>query len=258
MPLDVFPLWLVFVAALSIIICANEIGFRFGRARARRPQYEQEPTVGGIVAAELGLLAFMLAFTFGMGATRFEARREALLDEANAIGTTYLRTQFLDDRARTEARQLLIEYVDVRLSAVADGKLDTGIRRSAEIQSSLWERAVSAAHADARSIPVGLFVESLNTMIDLHSKRMTMGLRNRIPTIVWIVLMVVAALSFGSMGYSNGLVGAQRTPVIFPVALSFAVVLGLVVDVDRPQEGMLRVSQQPMIELRATMQDTKQ
>ena len=83
--LDVLPLWAVFVAALAMILLSAELGHRVGRVRFRRAEHEKEPTVGGIVAAELGLLAFLLAFTFGLAASRFEARRDTLLDEANAV-----------------------------------------------------------------------------------------------------------------------------------------------------------------------------
>ncbi len=84
-----------------------------------------------------------------------------------------------------------------------------------------------------------------------------MGLRTRIPTTVWVVLLVVSALSFGGMGYHSGLTGKSRSPAVLPVAVTFAAVIWMVVDLDRPQEGLLRVSQQPTIELRGTMDEPK-
>jgi hypothetical protein len=255
--LDVLPLWAVFVVSLAIILIAAETGHRLGQVRLRRTEHEKEPTVGGIVAAELGLLAFLLAFTFGLAASRFEARRETLLDEANAIGTTYLRANMLQDPQRTEIRRLLREYVDARLATVEEGKLESGIRRSTELHGQLWKEAVTAAEKAPRSIPTGLFIQSLNELIDLHAKRLLVGIRSRVPMIVWLVLITVAVFSFGSMGYHSGLTGASRSPVVLPLALTFAVVMWMVVDLDRPQEGLLRVSQKPMIELRSTMDESK-
>jgi hypothetical protein len=255
--LDFAPLWAVFVGSLAIALVAAEVGHRLGRVRYRNAEHEKEPTVGGIVAAELGLLAFLLAFTFGLAASRFEARRESLLDEANAIGTTFLRAKMLPEPEQTEIRQLLREYVDVRLAAVQDGQLESGIRRSGEIHDELWKRAVTAAEKDQRSVPTGLFIQSLNELIDLHAKRLLVGIRSRIPITVWFVLFTVAILSFGSLGYSSGLTGARRSPVVLTIALTFAFVLWMVVDLDRPQEGFLRVSQQPMIELRSSMAEPK-
>src|SRR5262245_32732537 len=141
--LDIVPLWAVFALALALIALSAELGYRLGRARQREAQHEKEPTVGGIVAAELGLLAFLLAFTFGMAAPRFESRRQALLDEANAIGTTYLRAKMLPDPEGSEIRQQLREYVDVRLAAVQENDVESGAKRSAELQDQLWTRAVA-------------------------------------------------------------------------------------------------------------------
>src|SRR5262245_30926773 len=115
--LDVLPLWLVFAALLAVMLSAAEVGYRLGQMRHRQSGHEKEPTVGGIVAAELGLFAFLLAFTFGLAGARFEARRETLLDEANAIGTSYLRSKLLPEPQRTEVQKLLREYVDIRLAA---------------------------------------------------------------------------------------------------------------------------------------------
>jgi hypothetical protein len=255
--LDFAPLWAVFAGSLAIALVAAEIGHRLGRVRYRNAEHEKEPTVGGIVAAELGLLAFLLAFTFGLAASRFEARRETLLDEANAIGTTFLRSQMLPEPEQSEIRRLLREYVDLRLAAVQEAQLEPGIQRSIQIQDELWKKAVSAAEKDARSIPTGLFIQSLNDLIDLHAKRLLVGLRSRIPMTVWLVLFTVAALSFGSLGYHSGLTGARRSPIVLTLAITFAFVLWMVIDLDRPLEGFLRISQQPMIELRSTMNEPK-
>ena len=250
---DIVPLWMVFALSLFASLIAGEIGHQLGRIR-QRAEHEREPTVGGIVAAELGLLAFLLAFTFSLAASRFEARREALLEEANAIGTTFLRAEMLPEPERTAIRQELRDYVDVRLTAVEEGNLESGIRRSAELQNQLWKGAVAAAEKDLRSIPTGLFIQSLNSVIDLHARRLFVVLGSRIPTLVWLVLFGVAVLSFGSMGYQSGITGARRSPVALTLALTFAAVMWMVVDLDRPQEGLLRVSQKPMIELRNTME----
>ncbi len=249
-PLDVLPLWALLVATLVGILLAVEGGYRLGRLRGARSKHEKEAPVGGMVAAELGLLAFLLAFTFGMAASRYEARRHVLLDETNAIGTAYLRAGLLPESHRAEVRRLLREYVDVRLAAVQEGSFEAGIRRSNELQGRLWSEAVAAAEKDPRSVSSGLFLQALNEVIDLHAKRLMLAVRNRIPPPVWAVLLAVAVLSFGAMGYHEGLTGTGRSPAVLAIALTFAAVIWLIADLDRPQLGLLRVSQQPMIELR--------
>src|SRR5919205_2752120 len=107
--LDPFPLWTIFPTSVAIALISVEAGYRLAQSRQRRSQ-EKEAPVGGMAGATLGLLAFMLAFTFGMAASRFEDRRQVLLAEANAIGTTYLRSKMLAEPMRTDAQNLLREY----------------------------------------------------------------------------------------------------------------------------------------------------
>ena len=257
LPLDALPLSVVFIATILTMVLANECGYRLGQARSRRKDRESETPVGGMVGAELGLLGFLLAFTFGIAAARFDTRREIVLDEANAIGTTYLRAAMLPEPNRTEVRRLLREYTDVRIAATQGASVDAAIRRSEDLHARLWAQAVGAADQDPRSVPIGLFVQALNEVIDLHAKRVTASLRSRIPTAVWLVLFGVAVFAFVAMGYHVGLIRTSRSPGIVVVALTFAAVIWLVVDLDRPAQGWLRVSQQPMLDLRSTMDAAK-
>jgi hypothetical protein len=252
-PLDALPLWGLFLAILLLVLLSVEGGYRLGQYRRSRSEEEKEATVGAMVGATLGLLAFLLAFTFGLAATRFDTRRQVLLDEANAIGTTYLRAGMLPDR-REDIRTLLRDYVEARLEAVRSGNVTAGIRRSEQLQDQLWAQAVAIGETHRTSIVVGLFVQSLNEVIDLHAKRVTAGLRNRIPGAIWVALFAVAVLSLGAMGYHAGLSRTSRSLAELAVAFTFAVVIGLIADLDRPQEGVLQVSQQALMDLRQSMQ----
>src|SRR5262245_31057916 len=256
-PLDALPLWAIFAATIAMIVLANECGYRLGQARSRQKDRESESPVGGMVGAELGLLAFLLAFTFGIAATRFDTRREVVLAEANAIGTAYLRAAMLPEPHRAEVRRLLRDYTDVRIGAREGASLEGAIHRSEELHGRLWAEAVSAAEKDPRSVPVGLFIQAVNDVIDVHTKRLTASVRSRIPIAVWVVLYGVAILAFIAMGYHVGLVRTSRSPGIVAVALTFAAVMWLVVDLDRPAEGWLTVNQQAMIDVRHSMDATK-
>ncbi len=250
--LDVLPLWGIFLAVLLLVTAAIECGYRLGNYRHHQSGDEKEAPVGAMVGATLGLLAFMLAFTFGMAAERFDTRKRLVLDEANAIGTTYLRTAMLPER-RDEIRALLRSYVDVRLDAVRSGRVAEQILKSEEIQGQLWSSATAIGVQHPDSIVVGLFVASLNEVIDLHAKRVTAGLRNRIPGAIWGVLLTIATLSLAAMGYHAGLAGTIRSLAIIVVAVTFSAVIALIADLDRPQEGALIVSQQALIDLRQSM-----
>ena len=252
-PLDLLPIWGVFLATVAVVLLAVEGGFRLGQYRRRRSEQEDRPPVGEMVAATLALLAFMLAFTFGLAASRFDVRRGLVIDEANAIGTTYLRAGLLPEPHRSDVRSLLREYVDVRLEAVQPGKLSRSIGRSEELHARLWAHAVAVGEKNPGSIVVGLFIASLNEVIDLHAKRLALGVRNRIPGTIWAALYFVAIIGTSVMGYHAGLAGSGRSLAILPLVLAFSVVITLIADLDRPQEGFLRVGQQPMIDLQRTM-----
>jgi len=251
-PLDALPLWALFVFILAVVLLSVECGYRLGKYRRSRHEEEKEAPLGTMVGATLGLLAFILAFTFGLAAARFDTRRQVLLNEANAIGTTYLRAGMLPDRAQ-QIRGLLRDYVGARLEAVQSGKVAEGVRRSEEIQQQVWLEAETVGQKNPNSIVVGLFVQSLNQMIDVHAERLQAGLRSRIPAAIWVGLFAVAALSLSTMGYHAGLSGTRRSLAIVAVAVTFSVVIELIADLDRPQEGVLRISQQALLDVQRSM-----
>ena len=255
--IDILPLWALFIFILVVVLLSVEGGYRLGKYRRSRREEEKEAPLGTMVGATLGLLAFILAFTFGLAAARFDSRRQVLLDEANAIGTTYLRAGMLPERGE-QIRGLLRDYVGARLEAVRSGNVAEGIRRSEDIQQNVWSEAEALGQKNANSIVVGLFVQSLNQMIDLHAERLQAGLRSRIPGAIWLGLFAVAALSLATMGYHAGLSGTRRSLAVFAVAIAFSVVIELIADLDRPQEGVLRVSQQALLDVQRSMAPPQQ
>ena len=250
--LDSLPLWTIFPITVAIALLSVEVGYRVAKNRQQHAAEEKESPVGGMVGATLGLLAFMLAFTFGLAASRFEDRRQVLLSEANAIGTTYLRAKMLPEPMRTEAQNLLREYVDVRLDAVQPGKLDQAVVKSEELQNRLWSLAIATTEKD-RSVITGLYIQSLNEVIDLHAERVMAGLRSRVPGAIWIVLYLLAILAMIILGYHAALANSRRSIAVIALIFGFSSVLFLIADLDRPGQGTLQVSQQAMIDLRNSM-----
>ena len=161
------------------------------------------------------MLAFMLAFTFGMAGSINEARKGIVLEEANAIGTAYLRAQILPEPSSSKIKGFLHEYVDVRLKGAQAGQLKNieqlkqAIARSEELHNELWALSVSLAKENPSSIFAGLFVDSLNEVIDLHSTRVTKAIHSRIPKSIIITLYFVAILTMTLMGYHAGLTGTR-------------------------------------------------
>jgi len=251
-PLDSLPLWAVFGTTLVLIFLALEAGFWFGKWRQRRSAQEREAPVGEIVAAVLGLLAFLLAFTFGMAASRFDTRQELVLEEADAIGTTYLRAALVPEPERTEIRNLLRDYVDLSLEAVQPRMTAQARARFDELKGRLWAQAVIVGEKKPTPI-TGLFIEALNHVFDLHDKRVTLIMRNRIPVTIWVALYFTAILGMAGVGYNSGLTSRIRTRATLTLVVTFSGVLWMIVDLDRPQEKLFKVSQQAMIDLRKSM-----
>lgn len=254
-PLDVIPFWCLFIVATVLLAVAMEGGYRLGRWRHVHVVEERENPVGAMVASILGLLALVLGFTFNMAATRFDLRRETVLEEANAIGTAFLRAKLLPEPQRSIVSVLLREYVDVRLQAIQQLTIAKSIARSEEIHDLLWAQAVSVAEVHPTPI-TGLFIQSLNDVIDLHSKRVMVGLRNRISIVIWAGLTGLALLGMFSVGYQAGLSATRRSPAMLALILAFVFVMYLIADLDRVHQGLFQISQQSMLDLQRSMNTT--
>lgn len=245
--MDALPLWALYLITASIVLISIEAGWQMGNYRRLKSQDENKAPVGAAVGATLGLLAFLLAFTFGLAANRFDNRKQIVLQEANAIGTTYLRVDFLPVELQAEARSLLREYAALRSGGFKVVLNPEGMSRAATTQDELWVLAARAAQS-SDTISTGLFIQSLNEMIDMDAVRVT-ALRNRIPDAIWIMLALVTVFSMIALGYQFGLTGTRSWATTLFLVLVFTPVILLIADLDRPQAGLLQVSQQPLIDL---------
>lgn len=246
---DYFPLWLLFVLTALLVLVSIEAGYRIGEFRRRRSPHTSDVPIGSAISSTLGLLAFLLAFTFGMSATRFDMRRQLLLDEVNAIGTCYLRADFVPEIQREPLRITLREYVHVRAELSQHPQtLSDDLARSQKLLDEMWEIAGSVGRANSESVMVSLFVDSLNSVIDFHTKRTVVG-GYRIPNVIWDSLYLVSILSMAGVGYQFGMASRRDLAVSLLLTLAFSVVMGLIADLERGFEGTMQVSQQPMVDL---------
>lgn len=245
--LDSLPILLVFVAFALVAMLFYEAGFRLGRWWQDRTPGEQEGPTGMLVGSILALLAFLLAVTMGMAADRFDARRAIVLTEANAIGTAYLRAGYLPQPASDQVRELLREYVPLRIVLTASKDIQADIAKSVEIQNEIWAITEQVAR-DHGSDVIALFVESVNDVIDVHESRVTAG-SARVPETILLLLIGGAALSLGMVGYNAGLTGRRSLLSAVVLIVALGAVIMIVVDLDRPREGFIQVSQQPLMDL---------
>lgn len=239
---------------LAAILLAYELCFRMGRYYQRHTDEEVKIQTNAIQAGILGLLALLLGFTFNMALQRFDNRSYAVINEANAIGTALLRTKLLPAPYDSMNHALLQDYVDLRIE-ISDLDL-TEIserasinKRTDDIQREIWDNSIKAAELDPRPVTTGYFINSLNDLIDARGERNAI-LQRHVPESILLLLFIVFIIVGALMGYTAGL-GLKRayTPtLIFNVLI--ILVLFIIIDLDRPKRGLIKVKQDSLIELK--------
>jgi hypothetical protein len=243
-------------ALLAVIVIGTTVlGVVIGRSLRRHTETLREP-FGVLQAAILGFMGLILAFGLSLAVGRSEARRTALVDDANAIGTTYLRAQTLHEPARSASLALLQRYATVELSlthAVPDSPRERrALAVSGGMQRQLWSIAgQSLAAAPVASAP-RLYLESLNAMIDAQGVRVA-ALNNRVPTTVLLLEIIGAAVALGLLAVYLAMLGRGVAPVFVAAALVTGILL-VTFDLDRPTRGFIRDPTTPLTSLIASMQ----
>jgi hypothetical protein len=254
--LDPIPVGLVFVLVCVVALAMYEMGLRLGRLARQRSPEAVDSGQGQLVGALVGMLAFLLAVSMSMASDRFNTRRTIIRDEANTIETTFLRAGYLADPHKDVIRNLLREYVPLRVIQNSDlAQIEENNVRSTDLHEKLWTQTEILVRTTQDTPSLGLFIESVNELIDLHTTRVTAAIYSRVPETVLLVLLVGAVMTMGVVGYNAGLTtrGSMVTTVMLTIALG--AVLTLVIDLDRPRDGFLQVSQQPLIDLRKKLSD---
>jgi hypothetical protein len=247
-----YSLLTIFLVGLAAIFAASELGWHFGM----RNEGRGGANISTLESAMLGLLALMIGFTFAMALSRFEARREAVLNEANAIGTAALRARLLPDPHRAETLKLLREYIKLRLEVIQSGQSlaerKAAVDRSNGIQEALWLQVRGLMVKDSGMVPTGLFIQALNEMIDDQAKRLA-ALRNRVPSVVLLGLFGIAAVVGGFAGFASGRDTKRTRLPVYMMGFLVATVILLIFDLDRPSSGFITNNQQSMIDTAASM-----
>jgi hypothetical protein len=238
------------VTLMAILLGAVELGYR--RGLRTPPDDTVLPHVTSWEAGLLGLLALLIGFTFAMAVTRFDGRRQLILDEANAIESTWLRARCLDPPVSDQIQALLARYVDARVRFYDAGtdarRVATTLAEGKELQRQLWVQVAAVGRAHPDSEVVSLFVDAADELVQAEARRRA-ALENHVPYLVFFVLVAVAATGMAATGYSCGL-HRRRLPlgmILMPVLIMVVVVL--VFDLDHPRAGFIRAGQGAMLRL---------
>ncbi|HZV76125.1 MAG TPA: hypothetical protein VFF63_00040 [Candidatus Babeliales bacterium] len=251
--LNLIPIWDIALAFALLVVVCGEIGYRIGLLG--KVSLGQTP-FAVLQTAVFGLLSLLLAFSFSLGLARYDARRLEVLDEANAIWKTILRSELLDPRAAAFMHDRLQQYVEARiLFARADvderAKADAA-RQSAALQNDMWEVAKSETKSHANPVAVSLFIEALNDM-DAETAREEGVLKAHVPDEVVVTLAVVIAFASILLGVGFGRTKRRGDLGFVLFAIVISLVVATIVDLDRPQRGYIRVSLDPLKSLRIAL-----
>ena len=252
--------WAILLCAgvfIGMVICLD-VGFRIGYRNFRNDPVAAHKGLGSIEAAVFALLGLLLAFAFSGGVSRLDGRRQLIVQEANAIGTAYLRVDLLPVADQPEMRRMFREYVDVRLKTydnVRDPNAfaeDTA--RAVQMQQDIWSRAVTASAADPNRDLGRLLLPAINEMIDVTTSR-TVALHTRLPALIFGLLISMALLSGVFAGYAMAERKRRSWLHVIFYSLVVAITVYVIVDLDDPQFGLIRLrgADNAMIQLRDSM-----
>ncbi len=249
--LSTWELWLIIA---GIVLGFVVVGYLSGRILRVHVETLREP-VGIVQGALLAIIGLVLAFGLSLALGRYDARRAAVVDDANTIGTTYLRAQTLSEPTRTRSLELLKRYTDASLQLSRAVPTEASFRqatgREDGLQRQLWRLAGNALKGAPQDTAPRLYVESLNAMIDQQTVRVA-ALNNRIPNAVLALEVFGTAIAFGLLALYTAMHGRGATTVFLAGAL-VTVLLLVIFDLDRPTRGLIRVPDAPLIALRASM-----
>jgi hypothetical protein len=208
-----------------------------------------------LVGSLLGLMAFVLAITLGLATDRHDARRNLVVEEANAIATAYQRADYLPSAEAAQLKSLLRAYVPLRIATDPSG-VPSNIAKSSELARQMWTIEVTVAQSGNNSDLIASLGESLNEIVTVGEQRVVAGVYARVPPTIMLLLLAGSALSLAMVGYSAGINGRRSLLSATVLIITLGVVTTLVVDLDRPSEGLVNVSQQALVDVQRFMSTT--
>ena len=240
--------WLLGTVLLAVLLLAVEAGFRVGRRRAEMLADNEKSQSMTLQAAVLGFLALLLGFSFSVSFGRFDTRRRLVIQEANAIETTYLRAGLLPAAQREHVRQLLRDYALTRTPDPNRVAAERSIARSERLQDELWREAEVFGLSDADPGRKTLFTGSLNEMIDLHGERVAAYLF-RAPPSALVLLAVGGLLAVLVMGYATGVNRRRQTLGLVVMVVLIMAVTTIIIDLENSAKGLVQPSREPLLDL---------
>jgi hypothetical protein len=250
--LDAFPIWVTAVLIAILLLGACEAGYQVARRRGDVEKADE----GHVLSAMLALLGLLVGFTFSIVVSRHEQRRLLVVDEAKAIETEYLRTQMMPEPYRSRLAEMLRRYADARIAIGSAGEdrvvAVRGYALTDSLKREMWVTVIAADTLVQPPALASLIAGGMNTIIELASARRA-ALEARLPSITFGVLLLFAAVAAAMLGFVSGSGKHPRRAGAIVMLLLLTLALGLILDLDRPLRGTIKVNQQPLMDARASM-----
>jgi hypothetical protein len=248
------PSWALALIVFTIIGAAAAAGYLSGRYLREHEAKLREP-YGVLQGALLGVVGLLLAFGLSLALGRYEDRRAATVTEANAIDTSYLRSQLLAEPVRTRSLQLWPRYTDLALQVSKEVPGSAAMRHttSAEeaVQRRLWRLAGEAVSAAPLASAPKLYIENLNPTFDAQLARLS-ALNNRVPGAVLALEVFGAAVALGLLALHISILGRGLVAMVGATVLVTLLLL-VIFDLDRPTRGVIEIPSSPLESVRASM-----
>ena len=251
--LYMYPIWVSGVIFLLTLLASLGGGYLIGRHILKSSKTRAKRSRGDVVLTGMfALLGLILAFTYAFALSRADARKQAVMMEANAIETAYLRADLAPEPVRQELKTLLLEYARTRVTSQDDlkdrGTFAQKIAGSLRMQGKLWSAALKsiAAGSSAGPTEISILHSIINDVLDAHTRRVVNGF-DQLPTAILVLMLMIAAGALAVAGYNSGVAGNQDRWGLRVLSLPLAVIMVLITDFDRGHSGFVRVDQQPLV-----------
>ncbi len=249
--------WILISVFLLALLVAVGLGNALGRRYQKSTTDSARTYASGILAGTIGLLGLILGFSFSMALSRYEAAKSQMVSEANAIGTAYLRSQALGPNDARIAKGLFSDYATAldeyyKLGLNSQAAEATGQKLS-QLSSKLWSELIVISRTNHDMVPTGLYMQALNEMIDQSSLRLNL-IQFHIPEPIYALLLIISVLTLGLAGYVAGLGSLQRSASSTILAIMVALVFLVIIDLERPKRGFIRVENTRIEELQKSVQ----
>ena len=249
--------WVNIFFTIFVILVPIYIGQRIGKLAVKKQWNSDEASIGTVVGASLGLLAFMLAFTFQIASNKFDTRKQLYLEQVSNMRQIYLLSSLLPEQQRINSRKSLEIYVNSQVNFLTkEDSFKKEIKVMNDAQKSLWKVCEALAKESISSEIYSLYTDAVTEQINIHNERIAVSIQFRIPKSILYSLYCTAFFSMLALGFQFGIAGKSTHFIKISMALTFASVVWVIIALDNPETRLINVNPITLIEFQKEITKT--